>query len=88
MQKQEFRRPASGVIKILDEWFLKYGLAYLKSREGAIGVARKEGAFGMENYLEAISSEHYIHLLSIIEFRFSRSERWKKKERQFVKRTN
>ena len=72
-QEQKFRRPASGVIKTLTEWFAKYGIEHMKSKEGAKGIAQKEGAFGMENYLRTISADHYVHLLSLIRFRCSRS---------------
>ena len=61
------RKPAGGVIKVLKEWYKKHGYKEMKSKEGAIVIAKYEKAFGMENYLRVISEKDYLELLQNIE---------------------
>ncbi len=39
----------------------------MKSKEGAILIAKHEKAFGMENYLRVISEKDYLELFQNIE---------------------
>jgi hypothetical protein len=39
----------------------------MKTKEGAIVIAKHEKAFGMENYLRVISEKDYLELLQNIE---------------------
>jgi len=57
------RRPSNGVIRVLSEYYKKYGHQKMKSREAAIVVAKNEQAFGIENYLRVISDKDYLELL-------------------------
>jgi len=61
------RKPAGGVIKVFKEWYKKHGYQEMKTKEGAIVIAKHEKAFGMENYLRVISEKDYLELLQNIE---------------------
>ena len=61
------RKPAWGVIEVFKEWYKKHGYQELKTKEGAIVIAKHEKAFGMENYLRVISEKDYLELLQNIE---------------------
>jgi hypothetical protein len=61
------RKPAGGVIKVFKEWYKKHGYQEMKSKGGAIVIAKHEKAFGMENYLRVISEKDYLELLQSLE---------------------
>lgn len=60
------RMPSDGVIKMLKEWYCKYGHQDMKTKEGAIVLSILEQARGIENYLKVITDVDYLQLLGIV----------------------